>query len=66
MRYTLRQIEAKFRELDNKEGRINQYYEAKKLQNANPETRAKFKVVGGIKMYQEPEYVQDNTDQFHW
>jgi glutamine cyclotransferase len=56
-RFTLRQIEAKFRELDSKEGRVNQYYEASKLQKAQPnrKSRSNFKVVGGIKTYQEPE-----------
>ena len=51
-RLTLKQIETKFRELDEQEGRINQFYDKDKI---NDSTQSVFKVVGGVKCFKEPE-----------
>ena len=51
-RLTLKQIETKFRELDEQEGRINQFYDKGKMLSS---AHSNFKVVGGVKCCKEQE-----------
>lgn len=51
-RLTLKQIESKFRELDEQEGRTNQYYDKKKVLATSNGT---FIFIGDIKCHKEPE-----------